>query len=51
MQSKRVLEKAEIERKIRDKKTYLNEFIVQTRTVSLNNLKMKLIGNERIKVS
>ena len=49
--SKRVLEKAEIERKIRDKKTYLNEFIVQTRTVSLNNLKMKLIGNERIKVS
>ena len=49
--SKRVLAKAEIERKIRDKKTYLNEFIVQTRTVSLNNLKMKLIGNERIKVS
>ena len=49
--TKRVLEKAEIERKIKDKKTYLNEFISQTKSVSLNNLKMKLIGNERIKVS
>ena len=49
--TKRVLEKAEIERKIKDKKTYLNEFILQTKSVSLNNLKMKLIGNERIKVS
>ena len=49
--TKRVLEKAEIERKIKDKKTYLNEFISQTKSVSLNNLKMKLIGNEREKVS
>ena len=49
--SKRVLEKAEIERKIKDKKTYLNEFISQTKSVSLNNLKMKLIGKERMKVA
>ena len=49
--SKRVLEKAEIERKIKDKKTYLNEFISQTKRVSLNNLKMKLIGKERMKVA
>ena len=49
--SKRVLEKAEIERKIKDKKIYLNEFISQTKSVSLNNLKMKLIGKERMKVA
>ena len=49
--SKRVLEKAEIEKKIKDKKTYLNEFISQTKSVSLNNLKMKLIGKERMKVA
>ena len=49
--SKIVLEKAEIERKIKDKKTYLNEFISQTKSVSLNNLKMKLIGKERMKVA
>ena len=46
-----MLEKAEIERKIKDKKTYLNEFISQTKSVSLNNLKMKLIGKERMKVA
>ena len=49
--SKRVLEKAKIEKKIRDKKVYLNEFAAQTKSISLNNLKMKLINKERVKVS
>ena len=49
--SKRVLEKVEIEKKTKDKKTYLNEFIRQTKSVSLNNIKLQLIRNERKKVS
>ena len=40
-----------INQKVSDKKTYLNEFISETKNISFNNLKMKLIANERKKVS
>ena len=49
--SKRVLDKMKINQKVSDKKTYLNEFISETKNISFNNLKMKLIANERKKVS
>jgi hypothetical protein len=49
--SKRVLDKMKINQKVSDKKTYLNEFISETKNISFNNLKMKLITNERKKVS
>jgi hypothetical protein len=49
--SKRVLDKIKINQKVSDKKTYLNEFISETKNISFNNLKMKLIANERKKVS
>ena len=49
--SKRVLDKMKINQKVSDKKIYLNEFISETKNISFNNLKMKLIANERKKVS
>ena len=49
--SKRVLDKMKINQKVSDKKTYLNEFISETKNISFNNLKMQLIANERKKVS
>ena len=49
--SKRLLDKMKINQKVSDKKTYLNEFISETKNISFNNLKMKLIANERKKVS
>ena len=49
--SKRVLDKVDIGKKIRDKKIYLNEFRYHTRNISWNNLKMKLISDERNNLS
>ena len=45
--SKRILESVEISKRLKDKKIYLHEFIFQTKNISLKNLKLKLIKNER----
>ena len=45
--SKRILENVEISKRLKDKKIYLHEFIFQTKNISLKNLKLKLIKNER----
>ena len=51
--SKRILEKINIQKKVRGRKVYLslNKFVTQTKDVTLNNLKIKLIGKERIQLS
>ena len=45
--SKRILESVEISKRLKDKKIYLHDFIFQTKNISLKNLKLKLIKNER----
>ena len=45
--SKIILESVEISKRLKDKKIYLHDFIFQTKNISLKNLKLKLIKNER----
>ena len=40
-------ESVEISKRLKDKKIYLHDFIFQTKNISLKNLKLKLIKNER----
>ena len=49
--TKRILEKINLQKKVRERKIYLNEFVTQTKDVSLHNMKIKLIGKERMKIS
>ena len=49
--SKRVLDKVDISKKVRARKIYLNEFRYHTRNISWNNLKMKLMIDERNNLS
>ena len=51
--SKRILEKINIQKRVRGRKVYLslNKFVTQTKDVTLNNMKIKLIGKERIQLS
>ena len=49
--TKRILEKINLQKKVRERKIYLKEFVTQTKDVSLHNMKIKLIGKERMKIS
>ena len=49
--SKGVLQSVEITNRLRDKKVYLHEFVFQTKKISIKNLKIKLLKNERENVS
>ena len=49
--TKRVLQSVDITNKIRDKKINLHEFSFLTKEISLKNLKIKLLKNEREKVT
>ena len=48
--SKRILNKYEVKRKVKDRGFYLDEFITQTKNVSIDNLKLNLLKSERDKV-
>ena len=48
--SKRILNKYEVKRKVKDRGFYMDEFISQTKNISLDNLKLNLLKNERNKI-
>lgn len=45
--SKRILNKYEVKRKVKDRGFYMDEFLSQTKNISLDNLKLNLLKNER----
>ena len=49
--TKGVLQSLEITNRLRDKKVYLHEFVFQTKKISIKNLKIKLLKNEKEKLS
>ena len=48
--SKKILNKYEVKRKVKDRGFYMDEFITQTKNISMDNLKINLLKNERDKV-
>ena len=49
--TKGVLQSLEITNRLRDKKVYLHEFVFQTKKISIKNLKIKLLKNEKENLS
>lgn len=48
--SKKIMNKYEIKRKCKDRGFFMNEFITQTKNISMDNLKLNLLKSERDKI-
>ena len=48
--SKRIMNKYEVKRKVKDRGFYLDEFISQTKNISMDNLKLNLLKSEKDKI-
>ena len=49
--SKKILNKYEVKRKVKDRGFYMDEFITQTKNISLDNIKLNILRNERDKIN
>ena len=49
--SKKILNKYEVKRKVKDRGFYMDEFITQTKNISLDNIKLNILKNERDKIN
>ena len=48
--SKKIMNKYEVKRKVKDRGFYLDEFISQTKNISMENLKLNLLKSEKHKI-
>ena len=48
--SKKIMNKYEVKRKVKDRGFYLDEFISQTKNISMENLKLNLLKSEKDKI-